>query len=74
MTQFADDPQQRDVRTYHQTRPVHNMPPQAPEGAIDAPKTVADVRPEPYGLPDSCVVVAQKREVHHTHCAPHPQV
>lgn len=24
------------------------------EGPIDAPKTVVDVRAEPYGLPDTC--------------------
>ncbi len=28
--------------------------PQAEEGPIDAPKSVADVRPEPYALPKEC--------------------
>lgn len=30
---------------------------QASDGPIDAPKTVADVRQEPYGLPQKCAVL-----------------
>jgi hypothetical protein len=34
--------------------PLHLPKSQDADGAIDKPKDVADVRPEPYGLPQKC--------------------